>query len=95
MALPSRITGKLWTNAIFANLGIIRKQQGQLLTKHQYTGRNQCHKIPTVINTSCQLRDIFFLGFLNRSKIAQFQLGHAATTLFLRNRDRNAIVLQH
>ena len=79
----------------FRDLGIIRKHQWQLLFEHQRTARDRCDQVVSFVHQFCQYRDIDVLRREYRVEIAQFQLWHTATFLFLGQHNRNAVMLEY
>ena len=77
----------------FLNLRVIREKQWQFLAKHQHARRHQRYKIPSIVNTLGEMRDIFFLRLFNRSEVSKFKFGHAAATFLLRDCHGNIVAL--
>jgi hypothetical protein len=74
------------------HIRVIGEHQRQFLLEHQHAGRNQRGQIPALIDQFGELRNVDFLVGDHGFQVAQFQLRHAATTFFLGQGDRNAVV---
>ena len=79
----------------FAHERIVRKQQRQLLLKHQHAGWNRRDQVVAGVDQTHELRDVDVFQVLDGLQIAQFELRHPAALLLMRQRHGDAVVLEH